>query len=151
MIALTSPTIVRSRRPSTEAKLIDIFEGRETEGHPATEPLGSSSLPLQTPTPIPSPGRHSYHRYVVRVPADLRSSVINALREEGIASEIYYRHGLHQQPALVRDHPDALADSMPLLETERATTEALALPLYPELTLDSIERVVGCVTRILKG
>jgi dTDP-4-amino-4,6-dideoxygalactose transaminase len=121
----------------------------ERGAHPATEPFGSGDLPLQTPPPTPAPGRHSYHRYVCRVPEDARQRVIEALREEGIASEVYYRHGLHQQPALARYAPST--DEPAFLETERATREALALPLFPTLTLDGIERVVGCVTRVLKG
>jgi len=121
----------------------------ERGAHPATEPFGSGSMNLQTPTPTVAPARHSYHRYVVRVPSDMRQLVIDGLREEGIASEVYYPRGLHQQPALARFAQDPAG--APFAETERATQEALALPLYPELTLDGIERIVGCVTRILKA
>jgi dTDP-4-amino-4,6-dideoxygalactose transaminase len=120
----------------------------ERGAHPATEPFGSGSMSLQTPTPTVTPARHSYHRYVVRVPRESRQLVIDGLREEGIASEVYYPRGLHQQPALERFA--ASKTERPLVETERATREALALPLYPEMTLDDIERIVGCVTRILK-
>jgi dTDP-4-amino-4,6-dideoxygalactose transaminase len=119
----------------------------ERGAHPATESFGAGSLPLQTPTPTAAPARHSYHRYVIRVPETERQSVIDGLREEGIASEIYYRKGLHQQAPLARYAPQP--GDPPLVETERATREALALPLYPELSLDDIERIVGCVTRIL--
>ena len=121
----------------------------ERGAHPATEPFGSGSLPLMTPATTTAPARHSYHRYVVRVPAARRSAVIEALREEGIASEIYYRHGLHEQPALARFAAGPGVARFP--ETERATQEALALPLFPELTHDGVERVVGCVARILRG
>lgn len=119
----------------------------ERGAHPATEALGSGSLPLQTPTP--SSGRHSYHRYVVRVPAEARRALIEGLHREGIASEVYYPLGLHQQPALARFA--GASDEAPLVETERATREALALPLYPELSLDDVERIVACVTQILKS
>lgn len=121
----------------------------EHGAHPATEPLGSGSMPLQTPRPTETPARHSYHRYVIRVPEGLRQSVIDGLREEGIASEIYYRRGLHQQPSLAEFAPSSAEPG--LTETERATREALSLPLYPELTLEQAERVVGCVSRILKA
>ena len=121
----------------------------EHGAHAATEPLGSGSLALQTPTPGDGLGRHTYHRYVVRVPAEARPRVIEGLRQEGIASEIYYRLGLHQQPALARFAP--APDEAPYPETERACSEALTLPLFPELSHDDIERVVDCVSRILKA
>jgi dTDP-4-amino-4,6-dideoxygalactose transaminase len=70
--------------------------------------------------------------------------LIEALRQEGIASEIYYPLGLHQQPALT-----AYAPLEALPEAERASRETLALPLFPELRLDRVERVVGAVSRFL--
>jgi dTDP-4-amino-4,6-dideoxygalactose transaminase len=75
--------------------------------------------------------------------------VIEALRQDGIASQIYYRLGLHQQPALARFAP--APGEAPYLETERACREALSLPLYPELSQADVERVVDCVSRILKA
>jgi dTDP-4-amino-4,6-dideoxygalactose transaminase len=120
----------------------------ERGAHPASTPLGSGDLPLQTPTPTRAPGRHAYHRYVVRVPGELRSRVVAALRDEGIASEVYYRLGLHQQPALAEYAQASGTAGFP--ETERAAREALALPLYPELHPDGIDRVVDCVARALE-
>ena len=115
-------------------------------GAPSAEtPLGEPGLPLRTPPPLGAPGRHTYHRYIVRVPKEKRTSLISGLHEKGIASEIYYPRGLHQQPAL-----SAFAPSESLPETERAAEETLALPLYPELELDQIERVVDSVCEILK-
>jgi len=111
---------------------------------PGSEPIGAGRLRLQTPVACPEPGRHTYHRYVVRVDAALRPGLIHALARDGIASEIYYRRGLHQQPALEAYRPET-----PLAEAERASHETLALPLYPELGLDGVERVVGAVTRAL--
>lgn len=118
----------------------------------AGEEPGSGSLPLSTPSlrslapgPAAGPRRHSYHRYVVRVPAADRERVIADLREQGIASEVYYRRGLHEQPALAEFVPAGAV----FPETERAAREALALPLYPELETADIERIVDCVTQTL--
>jgi len=116
---------------------------------PATEPLGSGSLALQTPAPGDATGRHTYHQYVVRVPTEARPRLIEGLRQDGIASKIYYRLGLHQQPALARFAP--APGEAPYLETERACRETLSLPFYPELSRGEIERVVDCVSRILKA
>lgn len=111
---------------------------------PSTEALGTSSLPLQTPCPDKGEARQTYHRYVIRVPAAQRSRIIQALHEDGIACEVYYLKGLHQQPALAEFAP---ADA--LVETERACRESLALPLFPELGSDSVERIVDTVSRAL--
>ncbi len=106
--------------------------------------ISSARLPLETPLACTDPARHTYHRYVVRVDASRRPGLIQALDEAGIASEIYYPRGLHEQPALEAYRPET-----PLPETERASRETLALPLYPELGVDGVERVVETVTRIL--
>jgi len=111
---------------------------------PSNHLFETGSLPLQTPSPCPSPGRHTYHRYVIRVPSDRRAPLIAALDQAGIDSDIYYPLGLHEQPALTAHRPDA-----PLRETERAARETLALPLYPEMGSDAIEYVVEETTRAL--
>lgn len=108
------------------------------------EPFGRMRLPLRTPEPCSAPGRHTYHRYVVRVPADRRAGLSEALEREGIATAIFYPRALHQQPALAAYAPQSV-----LVETERACRETLALPLFPELGNDRVERVVAAVTRIL--
>jgi len=113
---------------------------------PADVEMGEAGLPLRTPTLLLDPDRHTYHRYVVRVPATRRDEVVATLAEERIATEIYYPRGLHEQPVLAEFAPNE-----PLPETDRAAREVLALPLYPELDLDAIERIVGLVTKTLSG
>jgi len=110
------------------------------------EPFNDANLPLRTPFSSPLPGRHTYHRYVVRVPADLRSELSTALQREGIASAVFYPRGLHQQPALAEFAPRSA-----LVETERACRETLALPLFPELGFDRVELVVAAVMRFLES
>lgn len=118
---------------------------------PSSEQAASSRLGLRTPAPCRVPGRHTYHRYVVRVEADRRPGLIEALAAEGIASEIYYTRGLHEQPALAAWAPGAPGSpGAPLVETRRASEEALALPLYPEMGAEAVERIVGVVTRHLQ-
>jgi dTDP-4-amino-4,6-dideoxygalactose transaminase len=111
---------------------------------PSDQAFGSGSISLQTPVPVNPPGEHAYHRYVIRVPAEVRSGLMTTLSREGIASEIYYPRGLHEQPALAEFKP-----LDPLIETERASRESLALPLYPELGFERVERVVNAVVRAL--
>ncbi|MBJ20756.1 MAG: transcriptional regulator [Deltaproteobacteria bacterium] len=113
---------------------------------PGNERISAGRLRLQTPVAACDPARHTYHRYVVRVDAQTRPGLVRALEEEGIASEIYYHRGLHEQPALQAYRPE-----IPLPETERASRETLALPLFPELGADGVERVIGVVTRTLEA
>ena len=80
-----------------------------------------------------------HHQYVVRVPQ--RDRVREILRERGIGTEVYYPEPLHLQPCLQScgyapgDFPEA----------ERAAREVLALPIYPELTVQMREEVIGSV------
>jgi dTDP-4-amino-4,6-dideoxygalactose transaminase len=104
-----------------------------------------TALPVELPPPVQAPGRHTYHRYVVRVPADRRDDLIARLARDAIACEVYYARGLHRQPALAAWAPDR-----PLVETDRASRETLALPLFPELRPDQIERVVERVCAALE-
>lgn len=105
----------------------------------------SDGLPLRLLAPAPAPAFHTYHRYVVRVAAERRAGLIDALRRQGIGCEVYYARGLHQQPALAAHAPDR-----PLVEVERAARECLALPLYPELGSARVERVVDAVVSYLE-
>lgn len=113
---------------------------------------------LITPESLRSPARHGYHRYVVRVDAQRREGLIAALGAAGIASEIYYPMGLHQQPALRKVAGAASAEVLPVgdredlgrfPETECAAREALALPLYPEMADEDIQRVSDAVLAFL--
>lgn len=103
--------------------------------------------PVQIPAPLAAPGRHVYHRYVIRVPAEQRPALVAALDADGIDSEIYYARGLHRQPALAKYGPETAAVALP--ETDRAAAESLALPLYPELTESAIDRIVDVVRRVV--
>lgn len=88
-------------------------------------------------------GIHVFHQYVIRVPR--RDELKAFLAERGIGSEIYYPLPLHLQPALKRlgyrkgDFP----------ESERASQEVLALPMFPELRHDEQEQVVAAIADFL--
>lgn len=79
---------------------------------------------------------HVFNNYVVR--AQRRDELRQFLAENGIQSEIYYPVPLHLQKCFAAlghrqgDFPEA----------ELAASQVLALPLYPELTVDQQETVV---------
>ena len=84
-------------------------------------------------TPFIAEGNRSiYNQYVVRVAN--RDAVKAKLAEAGIGSAVYYPLGLHLQTCFknLAHRPGDFP------ETERATREVLALPVYPELTDEQV-------------
>ncbi len=67
-----------------------------------------------------------------------RDAAQRRLREAGVPSAIYYPRPLHHQPAY-RDHHDG----EPLPVSERLCRRILALPMHPELSPESLERIAA--------
>ena len=94
---------------------------------------------------VPDPAVPVYHQCVVRV-AD-RDAVMGHLKQRGIGCAIYYPRPLHLQ--------ECFADlgqqegSMPV--AEQACREALALPIFPELTEAMKDDVVSALAEALGG
>jgi dTDP-4-amino-4,6-dideoxygalactose transaminase len=82
---------------------------------------------------------HVFHMYVVRS-AD-RDRIVGGLRDAGISCAAYYATPLHLQPAM--RYLGYERGSLP--ETERASAENLALPLWGGIGADVQERVVDAV------
>ena len=88
--------------------------------------------------PADDPG-HVYHMYVVR--ASDRDRIAAELKQAGITSAAYYVTPLHLQPAM--RYLGYGPGSLP--ETEQASAENLALPLWGVIGPDVQERVVDAV------
>jgi dTDP-4-amino-4,6-dideoxygalactose transaminase len=87
---------------------------------------------------------HVYNQYVTRVPN--RDKLQESLKAQGVSTAVYYPIPLHLQPCLSNlgykkgDFPEA----------EAAAGETLALPIYPELTLEQQEYIVRKIKDFLK-
>jgi dTDP-4-amino-4,6-dideoxygalactose transaminase len=82
---------------------------------------------------------HVYHLYVIRCKE--RDKLRAHLEDCGVGVLIHYPVPVHQQPAYSNawQSPDRLS------ETERAATEVLSLPMYPELSEADVQTVVQAV------
>jgi dTDP-4-amino-4,6-dideoxygalactose transaminase len=97
---------------------------------------------LTTPSESPE-RRHVWNQYTVRIPEGARDRLREHLTKAGVGTEIYYPLPLHLQECFrglgYRE------GSLP--ETERAAAEVLSLPIFPELTEQEQEMVVGSIAR----
>src|SRR6516225_4474127 len=97
--------------------------------------------------PIVRPyNRHVFHQYVVRVADGERDPLVRHLRADHIGCEIYYPVPLHEQECLsflgyhTGDFP----------ASEEAAGCVMALPMFPELTVDQQRRVVQSCADFLR-
>jgi len=99
---------------------------------------------LGLPRPAPR-RRHVWNQYVIRVPSRLRDPLRRYLAEAKIGTEIYYPAGLHEQECF--GYLGYARGDLP--QTDRATQEVLALPIFPELTADEQQVVVERIAAFL--
>jgi dTDP-4-amino-4,6-dideoxygalactose transaminase len=76
-----------------------------------------------------------YNQYVIRVPD--RNTVVSALKQATVGTEIYYPVPMHLQECFAGE----CRISGSLCESEKASQEVLALPIYPELSTEMLEYV----------
>jgi len=95
---------------------------------------------VQTPAEMPW-ARHVYHVYTLRA-AD-RDGLQAALSAEGILTGIHYPVPVHLQPA----YADLGYGPGAFPNAEEAARLVLSLPLYPELSAESVAQVATAVSR----
>lgn len=103
---------------------------------------GTPGLVLPQAGPLVKP---AWHLYTVRTPD--REGLQAHLRARGIASAIHYPRPVHRQPALAA----FASQTGPLPVTDALCSEALSLPLYPELPFETIERIADEVRGFFRG
>ena len=95
--------------------------------------------------PEDGPGRHVYHQFVVR--AQRRDTLREFLGERGIGTMVYYPRPLHVQDCFA----ELGCKEGDLPESERASREVLALPVFPELSEDEQDYVVDAMAAFYRG
>ncbi|MGH7370008.1 MAG: DegT/DnrJ/EryC1/StrS family aminotransferase [Candidatus Methylomirabilaceae bacterium] len=115
---------------------------RYNDGFRALDLEGPDALILPE---IPKTGRHVFNQYVLRT--SRRDELARVLAGRGIGTAIYYPKPLHLQDCFaflghkVGDFPEA----------ERASQEALALPVYAELTAAMQTYVIDAVSDFVRS
>ena len=105
---------------------------------------GLAGLPLHRPVVRPEV-IHAFHQYTIRCPN--RPHVQKALAAAGIPSAVLYPVPIHLQPA----YKDRInIGPLGLKETERAAGEILSLPLFPQLAVENVARVIAAIRSALE-
>jgi dTDP-4-amino-4,6-dideoxygalactose transaminase len=95
---------------------------------------GKVKCPVQRPS-----FHHVYHQYTITAPG--RDDIKERLKEQGVASTVYYPLPNHLQPALgFMGHKEG---DFPV--AEQAAREVLSLPICPELEDEAVERTAEII------
>ncbi|MCK6455861.1 MAG: DegT/DnrJ/EryC1/StrS family aminotransferase [Phycisphaerae bacterium] len=91
--------------------------------------------------------RHVYHQYTIRVPEGRRDALAARLKQAEIGCKVYYPLALHEQGCF-RSLGHRRGD-FPV--AERAASEVLSLPMYPELTREMQAHVAATIAGFMRG
>jgi dTDP-4-amino-4,6-dideoxygalactose transaminase len=103
----------------------------------------AGDIGIVAPLPPKFPARHIWNQYILRVKDGKRDALREHLAEQGIGSDIYYPVPLHMQECF------SDLDGLPMPETERASHETVALPIFPELEREQVEYVANTIVEFL--
>jgi len=96
-------------------------------------------------TPAVAEGNvHTYHQYTISLEG--RDDLAQYLKEKGIATRVYYPVPLHLQPCY-KDLGYSIGN-FPV--SEKAAERVISLPVYPELSDEQVEYIIGAVREFAK-
>ena len=100
---------------------------------------GNLTLPYETPGYY-----HVYHLYVVETKkAAHRDPLLNFLNESGIDAKCHYPIAIHQQEGYPWGKGARISGS--ISNSERNAASCISLPMFPELTEEEVDHVIGKV------
>lgn len=117
---------------------------RRRQDHAEAYDAAFADAPITTPTVLPG-CTSVYHQYVIRVKN--RDAFRSRLTEAGISTGLYYPIPLHLQQCF--EHLGHGKGAFP--ESEKAVAEVLALPIYPQMTVDQRQHVIDSVLKVVAG
>lgn len=121
-------------------------EGRRTNAESYDRLFAAAGLPAsRLTTPHRAEPGHIYNQYVIRT--DRRDALKAHLQSEGIGCEVYYPLPMHLQQCFA----DLNYKAGDFPESERASQESLALPIFPELGDERLQRVATTVIAFLRA
>ena len=106
----------------------------------ALDSVGDLVLPARVPR-----SAHVYHLFVVET--DQRDALRDHLARNGVRTGIHYPTPIHLQPA----YADLGLGPGSFPESERLAGRILSLPMFPELTEDQIEAVIGSICEFFES
>ncbi len=99
-----------------------------------------AGLPLRLPALGAGGTMPVFCLYVVR--CERRDALAEHLKRHGVGTAVYYPAPVHRQPAYVK-----APTTVPLPVSEKASSEVLALPMFPDLAPADQDRVIDAVRR----
>jgi dTDP-4-amino-4,6-dideoxygalactose transaminase len=136
---------VNSRLDAVQAAILRVKLRHLDEWNAARAEHAQSYLSLMKHLPVRPPfqaswARHVFHLFVIRLRR--RDELQAYLKERSIVTLLHYPVPIHLQ----RAYSGLGYDEGAFPEAERACAEVISLPMYPELSLDHIEKVVKAIT-----
>jgi len=121
-------------------------EGRRRNAERYRQLMQRAGVDQHVTIPVEPPGHlHIYNQFVVRV-SD-RDRLRGYLQSRGVQTEVYYPVALHLQPCFAS--LGYTTGAFP--QAEAAAREALALPIYSELTDDQLRYVVEAMAEFFNA
>ena len=140
---------INSRLDSIQAAILSIkirhlktYSGnRQKNADLYTQIFGESGInnEITLPKITHTNSRHVWNQYTIRIPNGWRDNIRQQMTDVNIGTEIYYPIPLHRQECF----QSLCYEIGSLPETERASSDVLSLPIFPELTEAEIRYVVS--------
>ncbi|HEY6562716.1 MAG TPA: DegT/DnrJ/EryC1/StrS family aminotransferase [Polyangiaceae bacterium] len=96
---------------------------------------------LAVPPASDAPSNSAHAHYTLRVLQGGRAALAEYLRARGVETAIYYSTPLHLQPCF--EQLGLTRGALP--ESERASDEALSIPLYAEMSVEQRDHVIASI------